>query len=170
MQGERKLIIIIGVSGTGKSTIAQKLAGATGGVYLDADDYHSPINVQTMRNGQPLNDSMRYGWLQDVCAAVSKQANPNCVLACSALKKQYRDVFRERHENVRFVLLDVPKQVLQSRLKNRKNHYMPPSLLDSQLATLQLPDAHETDVELVDGTLLIEQIVAVLNESNANRR
>ena len=68
-----------------------------------------------------------------------------------------------RPENVRFVLLDVPKDVLRLRLEQRENHFMPPSLLDSQLATLELPDAHETDVEVVDGTLSMEQIVAALN-------
>ncbi len=164
---EQQLSIVIGVSGTGKSTIAQRLAAATGGTYLDADDYHPPLNVETMRNGHPLDDEMRFGWLQDVCEAISSQTNPHSILACSALKRSYRDVFRTRFVNVQFMLLNVPKKILQARLAARENHFMPPSLLDSQFATLQMPDASETDIELVDGTLSIDQIVDTVTSGNS---
>ncbi|MFT6658071.1 gluconokinase [Maritalea sp.] len=151
-------IFVIGVSGTGKSTIAKALSDAIDGNFLDADDFHSADNVASMASGVPLTDDMRAGWLQDVCDATLAQ-NTNTTVACSALKKIYRDAIRARVANCRFVFLDVNTQVLAQRIASRTAHYMPVGLLASQLQTLQLPAPDETDIVTIDGTLPIKAII-----------
>lgn len=153
-----KAVFVIGVSGTGKSTVASALAKALGGSFLDADDFHSAENKTSMANGVPLTDQMRKGWLEAVCTATNEQTGYS-VVACSALKKVYRDSIRAQVTHCQFVFLNVGQCVLEARMANRSDHFMPVSLLESQLQTLQVPTATETDVMSVDGTLPVPAIV-----------
>lgn len=163
-----RAIFVIGVSGTGKSTIAEAIAHEIDAVYLDADDFHPEENVAAMSNGIPLTDEMRVGWLKTVCGAVSSHQNEGVTIACSALKKAYRDTIRKSVVGCRFVFLDVSREVLQDRMANRPGHYMPVSLLDSQLETLERPSADEPDILLVDGTLQVSDIVSSVLDFVAN--
>lgn len=164
----RNAIFVIGVSGTGKSTIARAIAREIDGVFLDADDFHPSENVAAMSNGIPLTDEMRVGWLGTVCAAANEAQNASVAFACSALKKAYRDTIRKNVVGCRFVFLDVDRAILQTRMANRPGHYMPVSLLDSQLDTLERPSQTESDVLVVDGTLSIEEIVSKVLDIAAN--
>jgi len=158
MGSDNKAIFVIGVSGTGKTTIADALANHLKGKFIDADDYHSAQNKASMANGIPLTDEMRKGWLQDVCAATNAQGSIT-VVACSALKKAYRDTIRSRIKDASFVFLDVDPNILAQRIARRAQHFVPVSLLESQLQTLQVPQSDETDVLWVDGTLAVSTIV-----------
>ncbi|KZB53998.1 gluconate kinase [Thalassospira lucentensis] len=140
-----EFLIVMGVSGSGKTEVAQRLANACNGVWLDADDYHPPQNVENMRNGMPLNDEMRWPWLASLSAAAKQAAlgidtgsvTPKIFIACSALKRRYRDFLRDHMEPATFVFLDGSREVIRSRLDRRVGHFMPPGLLDSQLADLE---------------------------------
>lgn len=149
----------MGVSGAGKTTAGQALAAALGWTFYDADDFHSPANIEKMRTGHALTDADRLPWLERLRALIGGAiANgDHIVLACSALKKSYRAalVAPQAHPGaVRFVFLDVPRTVLHDRLATRK-HYFAPSLLDSQLETLERP----RDAIIVDGTRPVPEIV-----------
>jgi gluconokinase len=130
----------MGVSGAGKTTVGQLLAAELGWDLVDADDYHSAANVEKMRNGVPLTDTDRAPWLETlremIVAAI--KAGKNVVLACSALKRSYRDLLRVGPE-ARFVYLKVMPALLHERLHARHGHYMTEQMLASQLATLEEP-------------------------------
>jgi gluconokinase len=130
------IVVVMGVSGAGKSTVGGALAAALGWPFVEADELHPPANVAKMARGEPLDDADRAPWLEAV--ATRMRALDDGVVACSALRERYRDVLRVRPD-VRFVLLDVPRALLEERLKKRRGHFMPRSLLDSQLATLEHP-------------------------------
>ncbi|MBQ2261288.1 MAG: gluconokinase [Loktanella sp.] len=133
-------IMVMGVSGCGKSTIGAGLADAIGGIFLDGDDFHPAENVAQMAAGQPLNDAMRWPWLDALGQAVqAARADQPVVFACSALKKSYRDHLRAAVPDLKIAYLEAPRDVVTARLAERQGHYMPPSLLDSQLATLEVP-------------------------------
>lgn len=136
--------IIMGVSGCGKSTYAQALAAASGALFVEGDDLHSAPNIARMRAGQALTDADRWPWLDRIAEAVNAAlADGPVVATCSALRRAYRDRLRTGiAAPVRFVLLDVPIDELRRRVAAR-DHFMPPDLLDSQLATLEWPDADE---------------------------
>ena len=134
-------IVVMGVCGTGKSTIGIQLADTLGWAYADADDFHPPANVAKMRAGTPLNDEDRAPWLATLRDHLQK--NPRTVLASSALKLRYRDVLRSAAPDIRFVYLHGNRELLASRLGAREGHYMPSSLLDSQLAALEEPSTTE---------------------------
>jgi gluconokinase len=133
-------LVIMGVSGSGKTTVSEALAARIdGGVAIDADDLHSAANVAKMRAGIPLTDEDRAPWLTEVgraMAAVTRDGGVP-VMACSALKRAYRLRILAEEPEARFVLLDVRRDELERRMRERKNHYMPASLLASQLATLE---------------------------------
>jgi gluconokinase len=132
-------LVVMGVSGSGKTTIARGVAEALGWSYLEGDDFHPGRNVEKMASGVPLDDEDRWPWLRAIGAAIgtAEGAGENLVLTCSALKRAYRDLLGEGHPSVRFCRLDVSPEVLRDRLDARRGHYMPASLLDSQLATLE---------------------------------
>jgi carbohydrate kinase (thermoresistant glucokinase family) len=133
-------IMVMGVSGCGKSTIGAGLAGALGGVFLDGDDCHPQSNVDHMAAGRPLTDDMRWPWLDQLAAAVNaKREQAVTVFACSALRKNYRDHLRAAIPDLKVVYLDASYEVVAARLAKRKGHYMPAALLDSQFATLEVP-------------------------------
>jgi carbohydrate kinase (thermoresistant glucokinase family) len=138
-------IVVMGVSGSGKSTVAAALAARTGGVYLDADDFHPPANVAKMSAGVPLTDDDRMPWLRLVAAATAEaeQRGGTAVVACSALRRSYRDVLRAGGGDVFFVQLDGPPELLAARIGARADHFMPASLLSSQLALLEPLEADE---------------------------
>jgi len=141
--------IIMGVSGCGKSTYAQALAAASGALFVEGDDLHSAPNIARMRAGIALTDEDRWPWLDRIAEAVKAAlADGPVVATCSALRLAYRDRLRTGIvAPVRFVLLDVPIDELRRRVAAR-DHFMPPGLLDSQLATLEWPDDDEA-VEIV---------------------
>lgn len=131
----------MGVSGSGKTTIASRLADVLGWRFADADDFHPPANVAKMSRGEPLNDDDRRPWLQALSNFLSQhlQSGQPCVLACSALKASYRQVLHAHDDRVRIVYLKGSRELLQQRMTKRQGHFMPGTLLDSQLATLEEP-------------------------------
>jgi gluconokinase len=133
-------VVLMGVSGSGKTTVGRLLAERLHWTFLDADDFHLPANVEKMRRGDPLTDADREPWLGALAAVLreSLDRTESVVLACSALKQCYRDRLRV-DERVRFVVLKADPDVLRRRLADRPGHYFAPSLLASQLETLELP-------------------------------
>lgn len=135
-------IVVMGVSGTGKSTLSQRLGAELHCPVLEGDDYHSAANVAKMRSGHPLTDADRWPWLDRLGAAIGTEAKRGgvAVAACSALKRSYRERLRSAAGlPLFFVLLDTDTDEIARRMRGRAGHYMPPSLLDSQLATLERP-------------------------------
>jgi gluconokinase len=143
------VIVVMGVSGSGKTTIGQLLAEALHAEFVEGDAYHPPENIDKMRRGIALDDADRWPWLKILSAEIERwlAAGRTVVLACSALKQRYRDLLAKGRPGVRFVHLEGDKGLLRLRLDRRQGHYMPASLLDSQFATLEAPaDAVTVDV------------------------
>lgn len=139
------LFVIMGVSGSGKSLIGSALARALGVEFVEGDVYHPASNVERMSRGIPLTDEDRQGWLHALAVRLgdAKDAGTGLVVACSALKQSYRDILRTRARDVRFVYLMGSRALLAERLAERRGHFMPPSLLTSQLDTLEEPSPDE---------------------------
>jgi gluconokinase len=135
------IIILLGVSGSGKTTVGKALGTLLGWSFLDADDYHPKANVAKMSRGEPLTDADRAPWLEILRTeiAIRLARGEEAILACSALKKAYRQQLQVDPAQVRFVYLKVPPELLQKRLEQRKGHFMKPSMLRSQLETLEEP-------------------------------
>lgn len=135
----------MGVSGSGKSTIAVALAKQLSWAFEDGDKFHPASNVAKMRAGHPLTDEDRWPWLQAIADEIGRtcEAGGHVVIACSALKRAYRDVLVSGRKDVRFVFLDGGKALIADRLARRKGHFMPAGLLDSQFRTLEPPQAVE---------------------------
>jgi gluconokinase len=135
------VLIFMGVAGSGKTTVATLFAQKTGAVFYEGDDFHPPENVAKMRAGIPLTDADRKSWLQMlrkiVVGALAKKEFS--MLTCSALKAKYRDELGAGDPRVKFVHLTGPPALIEERLQNRRGHFMPPTLLASQLATLEPP-------------------------------
>ncbi len=149
MESPGQIIIVMGVSGCGKSTIAQHLATQLQADFLDGDSLHPPSNIEKMRRGEPLDDRDRRPWLvavRDECARRAEQHGIN-VTACSALKRAYRDILRGSND-LAFVFLEGSRELIAGRMHQRTGHFMPESLLDSQFNTLEHP-AQEPDVYTV---------------------
>ena len=135
----------MGVAGSGKSLIGAALAHALGIEFVEGDEYHSPENVERMSRGVPLTDDDRAQWLRSIAARIreAKAAGAGLVVSCSALKRSYRDILRAGASDLRFVFLKGDPALIAERLAGRRGHFMPPSLLDSQLATLEEPAPDE---------------------------
>ena len=143
------VIVLMGVSGAGKTTVGQLLAAALDAEFAEGDAYHPPKNIEKMRRGIPLDDTDRWPWLEILSAQIDRwlAAGRPVVLACSALKQRYRDVLAKGRPGVRFVHLEGDKALIRLRLDRRRGHYMPAVLLDSQFAALEPPaDAITVDV------------------------
>jgi gluconokinase len=135
------VIVLMGVSGTGKTEVGTRLAKALGGEFAEGDDYHPPANVAKMQSGVPLDDADREPWLETLSREIGAwlDAGRTVVLACSALKQRYRDILKAGRPGVRFVHLEGDADLIRERLEGRRGHYMPASLLNSQLAALEEP-------------------------------
>jgi gluconokinase len=155
-------IVIMGVSGCGKSTLGERLAAATGLSFIEGDDLHPKANIQKMSAGQPLTDTDRWPWLEQVAAHLQMARSPGCIISCSALRRVYREFIRTQvMRPVLFILPETTPEILFNRLGARPGHYMPRSLLDSQLATLERPGADE-DVVMIDSSRAADVVMEEL--------
>ena len=154
----------MGVAGSGKSLIGSTLARALGVDFVEGDDYHSIENVKRMAAGTPLTDADRAEWLRALAARIraAKDSGTGLVMACSALKRSYRDILRAEANEIQFIFLGGPRTLIMERLAHRRGHFMPPSLLESQLAILEEPSADEkvwmcditqSPADIVDGLI-----------------
>lgn len=147
-------VVVMGVAGSGKSTLGAAIARELGCGFIDADDLHPQENIEHMRSGQPLTDSMRWPWL-DACG-VQLRDSERIVLGCSALKLSYRDRLRTFAPTLRLVYPHVTETVIRERFKRRKGHFMPDTLIKSQFSTLEEPTVDENPV-IAPTTMSIEQ-------------
>lgn len=158
-------LVVMGVSGCGKSTVGAGLAAALGGPFLDGDDLHPPANLAKMAAGLALDDSDRAPWLMRV-AEVLRETAPPVVIACSALRRRYRDAIRAAAGvPVRFVHLAGSRAVIAARLAGRQGHFMPAALLDSQFAALEPPAPEEAalsvDIDQPEGAIIAALLAAI---------
>jgi gluconokinase len=162
-----RTVVVMGASGSGKSTVARLLADRTGWPMCEADDLHPAANVAKMAAGIPLVDDDRWPWLKGVAGWIGEQeaAGRDAVVACSALRRAYRDVLRDGHPSVVFVYLQLSEADLNARVAGRRGHFMPAALVASQLATLEPLAADEPGLAL-DGAarpdVLVDQVVSRL--------
>jgi gluconokinase len=160
-------LVVMGVSGSGKSTIAEKLAERLGWAFEDGDKFHPASNVAKMRAGHPLTDEDRWPWLQAIAHEIDRlcKAGERAVIACSALKHAYRDILVHGRSDVRIVFLRGTQALIADRLAKRKGHFMPAGLLDSQFKTLEPPEESEHPVTVsIDASVetIVEDIVRQL--------
>jgi 6-phosphogluconolactonase len=160
-------LIVMGVSGSGKSTVASSLARRLGWTFEDGDRFHPASNVAKMRAGHPLTDEDRWPWLQAIATEIDNvcRSNGHVVIACSALKRSYRDLLVHGRDDIRIVFLEGTQALIAERLARRKNHFMPPGLLDSQFKTLEPPEADENALTVsIDATVeaIVDDIIRQL--------
>jgi gluconokinase len=146
--GEVDLVVVMGVSGSGKTTVGEGIARAMGWEYAEGDSFHSKANVAKMAAGTPLTDDDRWPWLRAIGTWLSEHeaSDESAVVTCSALRRVYRDLLREGRPDVRFCHVHADAELIKDRLDHRAGHYMPPSLLPSQLAILEPLQADEPGV------------------------
>jgi gluconokinase len=159
-----RALIVMGVSGSGKSTVGEKLAGRLGWRYEDADTFHPASNVAKMSAGHPLTDQDRWPWLKAIAAEIDRvlEAGSRVVIGCSALKRAYRDILVHGRNDVQIIYLDGTEALIAERLSQRKGHFMPAGLLASQFGALEPPGADEHPVTVsIDGSAdaIIEDIL-----------
>lgn len=166
------MLVVMGVSGCGKSTVGGALAARLGWTYSEGDAFHPRANVDKMRAGKPLDDADRQPWLAAIARWMDTQADSRRpgVIGCSSLKRAYRDFLREGRPQVWFLYLRVPRETLQRRLETRHHEYMPASLLDSQLATLEEPTHDEPRTVTVDAADGLDATVDALMHHLAAKR
>lgn len=153
-------LIVMGVSGCGKSTMAAALSAKLGLGMVDGDDLHSPQSVAKMRAGVALQDADRWPWLDRIGHYLAQAHAPGRVVACSALKRVYRERIRKQSGDVCFVFLNGDFDLIAQRMQRRVGHYMQPGLLESQFRTLEKPEADETDVIHLAITEPVQEMVA----------
>jgi gluconokinase len=156
-------IVVMGVSGSGKTSTAREIQRQLGWEYAEGDDLHPPENVEKMRSGHPLDDEDRWPWLRRIAELIGEHeaTGRSLVLTCSALKRSYRDLLRDGHPSVWFAHANTSEQTLVERLEKRRGHYMPPSLLRSQLDTLE-PLGDDEPGAVVPGEGSVEETVSDL--------
>lgn len=142
------VVVVMGVTGCGKTTVGRILAEQLGWQFFDADDFHPPENVEKMRQGIPLDDTDRTPWLDNLRTVLEKEYRSGVVLACSALKRRYRQMLSPAHISVNFAFLNGPYELIDQRLKARTGHYMNPALLKSQFDSLEEPTEDERAVRI----------------------
>lgn len=147
-----QFIIVMGVSGSGKSSIAEKIADKLGYLFVEADDFHSEESKKWMALGKPLTNEMREPWVISVQQYIKKQLanNVSCVLSYSGLIKSHRDIFRQLQINIQFLFLDGSEELIKGRLNKRQNHFFNPLLLHSQFIALERPLSNELDIKIID--------------------
>jgi gluconokinase len=167
-------LIVMGVSGSGKTTIGEKLAERLGWRYEDGDTFHPKGNVAKMSAGQPLTDEDRWPWLRAIAAEIDRlcAAHEPAVIGCSALKRAYRDILVHGRSDVRIVYLAGTEALIAGRLARRKGHFMPAGLLKSQFETLQPPGADENPITVsIDASVdaVVDDIVRQLKPAATGR-
>ena len=150
-------VLVMGVCGTGKSSVASRLADRLGAEFVEADDHHSPSAVERMTRGEPLTDADRWGWLDRIAEAAMQAGGPT-VIACSALKQAYRDKLATALDDLSVVHLDGSKALVTERVAARADHFMPASLIDSQFEALERPGG--PDVLTLDISRPVDDLVA----------
>lgn len=157
------IAVVMGVSGSGKTTIGRALVDALGAEFLEGDKFHPAANIAKMRRGEPLDDADRWPWLDRMADELgrAKADGRSVVLACSALKRSYRDRLRRGAPDLRLVYLKGDKELIRRRIEARKHHFMPPGLLDSQFAALEEPGLGESPV-VIDVTPPLETLMSQL--------
>jgi gluconokinase len=158
------IVIVMGVSGCGKTVVGSRLAEALGAQYAEGDEFHSRANIEKMRGGIPLTDEDRWPWLNAIADAIDdwRTHGRDAVIACSALKKVYRQILMGGRDDVVAVHLKGSKELIAARLAKRKHEYMPATLLQSQFDTLEAPDDKSENVITVDIDAAPEEIVATV--------
>jgi gluconokinase len=167
-------LIVMGVSGSGKTTVANELAGRLHWTFEDGDRFHPKSNVEKMRAGHPLTDEDRWPWLNAIADEIERvcRTSGHVVVACSALKRVYRDVLLRGRDDVRIVFLNGTQKLIANRLAARKGHFMPPGLLDSQFRTLEPPGPDENSIDVsIDASVdaIVDDIVSKLETTTAGR-
>ena len=157
-----KLIILMGVSGSGKSVVGESLAYKLDADFIDGDDLHPQRNIDKMAAGIPLTDEDRAGWLESIAILGHKEieSRKTCIIACSALKKTYRDILRAKNPNICFVFLSGNYNLIAKRVEARTNHFLHLNILRSQFETLENPTPDEKDVITVSVDAEINKIVS----------
>jgi gluconokinase len=168
-------LVVMGVSGSGKSTIAESLAERLAWTFEDGDRFHPASNVAKMSAGQPLTDEDRWPWLTAIAEEIDRVcgAGEYAVIACSALKRAYRDILVHGRADVRIIYLEGPQDLIASRLAERKGHFMPPGLLASQFKTLEPPGENEIPVTVsihASVETIVDDIVRQLGLAPADNR
>lgn len=171
MSDELRALIVMGVSGSGKSTIAAALADKLGWRSADGDQFHPPANVAKMSAGQPLDDADRWPWLQAIADEIDRviAAGGQIVIACSALKRVYRDLLVHGRADVGLVHLDGSEALIAARMKQRRDHFMPPSLLQSQFATLEPPAPQEHAITAPIDRSVAATVAAIVEQLHATQ-
>jgi gluconokinase len=170
-----KVLVLMGVSGSGKTTVGAHLAGRLGWNSAEADDFHPPQNIAKMKSGVPLEDADRRSWLEAIAAQIDRwraEGKPG-VITCSALKRRYRDIIVGNRPEVRLVFLQGERELIADRLAARLGHFMPPTLLESQFAALEEPTPEERPIVVPiqePPQRLAERIIAELGLDRAPAR
>jgi carbohydrate kinase (thermoresistant glucokinase family) len=165
------IAVVMGVSGSGKTTIAAMLAGALHCQFQEGDDLHPPANVEKMRNGTPLTDADRLPWLRTISAEIEgwRTRGESGVLTCSALKRAYRDIITGGHRDVTIVYLRGSREVIHQRMAARHEHFMPVKLLDSQFDTLEEPGPDEHAIVVDVGGRPADIVAAIVRQLGDRR-
>lgn len=165
--GDPLVLVVMGVAGCGKTSVAELLSERLGWSFLEGDSLHPQANVEKMSAGQPLTDQDRWPWLERIADWIDERldAGESGIVTCSALKRSYRDLLARRGSGVCFVFLTGERETLEKRMEARTGHFMPPSMLDSQLATLEEPQADEQSVRVAieqSPSDIVDEVIAQL--------